>query len=99
MTYQFNKYDPYEMAEKATQNLQTHFESLVDVPVSTIGVIYCAKQNGERIDGDATPYSQVYTCENNQDFKNALQQFIATTHSNLSDASYEQVIQNLESKH
>ncbi|AKS69359.1 hypothetical protein RN70_07470 [Staphylococcus schleiferi] len=95
VTYQFNKYDPYEMAEKATQNLQMHFESLVDVPVSTIGVIYCAKQNGERIDGDATPYSQVYTCENNQDFQNALQQFIATTHTNLSDASYEQVINNI----
>ncbi|MEJ7540865.1 hypothetical protein [Staphylococcus intermedius] len=97
VTYEFHEYDPYQIAEKATQNIQEAVESFLEVPVSTIGVIYCVDQHGERIDGDAHPYSRIYTSENDQDIQHAIQELVDTSHTQLEGNTMQQLVSAFES--
>ncbi|EQA5955737.1 hypothetical protein RNT89_01120 [Staphylococcus pseudintermedius] len=99
ITYEFHEYDPYQIADRATQNIQEAVESFVQVPVSTIGVIYCVDQRGERIDGDAQPYSRIYTSESETDIQYAIQALIDTSHTQLESHTMQQLVSSFENHH
>ncbi|WP_086427864.1 hypothetical protein [Staphylococcus cornubiensis] len=99
ITYEFHEYDPYQIAEKSTQNIQEVVESFIQVPVSTIGVIYCVDQRGERIDGDAQPFSNIYTTENEKDIRFAIQELVDTSHTQLESDTMQQLVTAFENHH
>ncbi|HEC2172641.1 TPA: hypothetical protein R1915_000692 [Staphylococcus delphini] len=99
ITYEFHEYDPYQLAEKASQNIQDAVEALVEVPVSTIGIIYCVDQLGERIEGDTKPYSRIYTSENEKDLQFAIQQLVDTSRTLLAHNKMQQIISAFENHH
>ncbi|ARJ51774.1 hypothetical protein [Staphylococcus lutrae] len=99
ITYVFQPYDPYQIAEKATHNIQEAIESLLEVPVSTMGIIYCVEQHAERIDGDAKPTGPVYTSENEHDLRSVIQHLIDTSHTQLSNTKRQQLVTALENHH
>lgn len=99
ITYEFHEYDPYQIAEKATQNIQEAVESFIQVPVSTIGVIYCVDQRGERIDGDAQPFSRIYTTENEKDIRFAIQELVDTSHTQLESDTMQRLVTAFENHH